>query len=141
MGDVKPGKGKSKGKGKGKGKGKRSAPLKSNFWEKKLESENREVVNTKTYNGTISRYNMKGGYGFISPDNYNGLPKKVKESLAAAAATAAEAGKEQEDTTLLYFRKPDVNHQEGFKLAADTPVTFTVYVDEKGAGACDVSPA
>merc|ERR1712070_331659 len=141
MGDVKPGKGKSKGKGKGKGKGKRSAPLKSNFWEKKLESENREVVNTKTYNGTISRYNMKAGFGFISPDNYNGLPKKVKDSLEAAAVTAAEAGKEQEDTTLLYFRKPDVNHQEGFKLAPDTPVTLTLYVDEKGAGACDVSPA
>ena len=34
-----------------------------------------------------------------------------------------------------------VNHQEGFEIGVGVPVTFQVYVDDRGAGACDVSPA
>lgn len=38
-------------------------------------------------------------------------------------------------------RKPDVNHTDGFKLTGETSVTFRVYLDDKGAGAMDVSMA
>jgi len=47
------------------------------------------------------------------------------------------AGKEVREKGLLYFRKPDVNHVEGFKLGRDAQVTFRVYVDEKGAVTID----
>lgn len=54
---------------------------------------------------------------------------------------AAPGAVEVKEKGLLYFRKPDVNHTDGFKLSADTSVTFRVYVDDKGAGAFDVSMA
>eukprot|EP00928_Gymnodinium_smaydae_P044213 TRINITY_DN2950_c0_g1_i1.p1 TRINITY_DN2950_c0_g1~~TRINITY_DN2950_c0_g1_i1.p1 ORF type:complete len:195 (-),score=44.03 TRINITY_DN2950_c0_g1_i1:168-752(-) len=134
--------GKAGGKGKGK---KRAAPLSSKFWEKKLEEEDRHELGEKTYTGTIQKYSFKFGWGFIVPDNAASLPKKVKtklaESFAAAQAKAEESGKEAGDPNSLYFRKPDVNHEEGFKLAPDVKVTFKLYVDDKGAGAKDVSQA
>merc|ERR1719401_212173 len=150
--EVPRGKGKSKfstkgsrkgsGKGKGKGKGKRrAAPLNSKHWERKLENENREILGDKTYAGTVSRYILKHGYGFILPDNPKALPKTVKAKLQESAKTVAASGKEVENPDLLYFRKPDVNHEEGFKLADGTPCTFQIYIDDKGAGACEVSPA
>eukprot|EP00928_Gymnodinium_smaydae_P044214 TRINITY_DN2950_c0_g2_i1.p1 TRINITY_DN2950_c0_g2~~TRINITY_DN2950_c0_g2_i1.p1 ORF type:complete len:194 (-),score=52.37 TRINITY_DN2950_c0_g2_i1:256-837(-) len=134
--------GKAGGKGKGK---KRAAPLSSKFWERKLEEEDRHELGEKTYTGTIQKYSFKFGWGFIVPDNAASLPKKVKtklaESFAAAQAKAEESGKEAGDPNSLYFRKPDVNHKEGFKLAPDVKVTFKLYVDDKGAGAKDVSQA
>merc|ERR1711933_516900 len=135
------GKGKGKGKGKkGKGKGKRgAAPLNSNHWEKKLEEESRKVVGSRVYSGTIQRYNWKFGYGFITPDNPGSLPKNVKGKLQEMVESEKEKGKEVDDENLLYFRKPDVNHTEGFKLGEGVAVTFCVYVDEKGAGAYEVS--
>lgn len=133
------GKGK-KGKGKGK-KGKRAAPLSSTFWEKKVEEEDRKAVGSKVYTGTIQRYNIKHGYGFITPDNPSGLPKSVTAALNKAAAQAKDDGKTVSDETALYFRKPDVNHTEGFKLAEGTACTFECYVDNKGSGACEVTMA
>merc|ERR1712007_239125 len=116
------------GKGKkGKGKGKRAASLDSPHWERKLEDENRMVLGDKTYTGVISRYIFKNGFGFILPDKPQILPKKVKAKLAEVAAEAEEAGKEINPNEL-YFRKPDVNHEDGFSLRDDTPCTFKVYV-------------
>eukprot|EP00927_Polykrikos_kofoidii_P055770 TRINITY_DN49987_c0_g1_i1.p1 TRINITY_DN49987_c0_g1~~TRINITY_DN49987_c0_g1_i1.p1 ORF type:complete len:238 (+),score=63.54 TRINITY_DN49987_c0_g1_i1:45-758(+) len=133
-------KGKSGRKGKGKGKRNRAAPLDSAFWEKKVESENRVQVGEKTYTGTITRYSFKQGWGFLLPDNPAGMPKQVKAALEEAAVAAEEAGKEV-DPNEVYFRKPDVNHEDGFKLRADVNVTFSVYIDDKGAGAFDVTMA
>mmetsp|Transcript_19791 Transcript_19791/g.54425 ORF Transcript_19791/g.54425 Transcript_19791/m.54425 type:complete len:176 (-) Transcript_19791:126-653(-) len=135
--------GKSAGKGrKGKGKGKklRAAPLNSKFWERKVEGENREELGGE-YSGTVQRYLWKFGWGFIAPDDPEEIPRQAKDKLAEAQAAAEENGKEWTDANLLYFRKPDVNHTDGFKLTADVPVTFSVYVDDKGAGAYNVSMA
>eukprot|EP00929_Paragymnodinium_shiwhaense_P052499 TRINITY_DN2629_c1_g1_i1.p1 TRINITY_DN2629_c1_g1~~TRINITY_DN2629_c1_g1_i1.p1 ORF type:complete len:243 (+),score=72.37 TRINITY_DN2629_c1_g1_i1:83-730(+) len=138
--------GKGTGKGKGKGKGKlRPAGLKSSFWENKLGEENRAELGNKTYSGTVVKYFWRQGWGLIVPDNFNGLPKKVKEAMDAAMQEsmekAAAAGREAKDQQTLYFRKPDINHQEGFKVAPEVAVTFSLYMDEKGAGAKEVSPA
>merc|ERR1712232_1159910 len=134
-------KGKEKSKGKGKGKFKRSAPLDSDFWVHKENDENRQVLTGPARPGSILRYKASQGWGFIVPDEPEKLPKKVKASLAESAAAAEEAGKTVTDPNALYFRKPDVNHEEGFRLAEGTACTFQVYIDDKGAGACDVSPA
>jgi len=138
---------KDKGKGK-KGKGKkgkggkfRAAPLQSKFWEQKVDEEDRKTVGSKTFSGTIQRYIMKFGWGLIAPDDPSSLPKNVKNALAKSKEEAEEKGKEVEDENLLYFRKPDVNHEEGFKLAEGVACTFQVYVDNKGAGAYEVSQA
>lgn len=135
------GTGKRKGKGKSKGKGKRAASLSSDFWERKVEDEDRKAVGSKVFTGTIQRYNLRHGYGFITPDNPAGLPKSVSTALKKAAEAATEAGREVADASALYFRKPDVNHTEGFKLAEGTACTFECYVDNKGGGACEVTMA
>merc|ERR1712217_110200 len=132
----------SKGRIGGKGKGKlKAAPLHSKFWEVKEETENREVLDDKIYSGTIQRYSWKQGWGFIMPDNPAALPKQVKAALSEARAAAEAAGKEVSDENLLYFRKPDVHHEDGFKLSQDVNVTFNLYIDDKGAGACEVTMA
>merc|ERR1712107_53440 len=78
---------------------------------------------------------------FHPPESLAKLPQKVKNKLNDQVVEAEAAGKEVTNPDLLYFRKPDVNHAEGFKLSEDVAVTFKVYIDDKGAGACDVSPA
>mmetsp|Transcript_4792 Transcript_4792/g.11249 ORF Transcript_4792/g.11249 Transcript_4792/m.11249 type:complete len:177 (-) Transcript_4792:174-704(-) len=125
-------------KGKGKGSRMRAAPLNSEFWERKVEEENREELGG-VFTGTIQRYNWRGGWGYIMPDNLAELPKRAREKLKQAKEDADAAGKDWSDENLVYFRKPDVNHTEGFKLGIDVPVTFSVYVDDKGAGAYEVS--
>ncbi|CAJ1346402.1 unnamed protein product, partial [Effrenium voratum] len=146
-GKVGGGKG-TKGKGtkgngaKGKGKGNmRAAPVKSQFWQKKVESEGRKELGDSAHPGVIFRYNIKQGWGFIKPDNMSGLPAQVRKKMSEAESAAEESGKEVKEKGLLYFRKPDVNHTDGFKLSTEVPVTFRVYVDDKGAGAMDVSMA
>uniref|UniRef100_A0A7S1RK68 Uncharacterized protein n=1 Tax=Alexandrium catenella TaxID=2925 RepID=A0A7S1RK68_ALECA len=134
-------KGKGKGKDKGKGKGKfRAAPLNSKFWERKVEEENREELGG-VYSGTVQRYLWKGGWGFIAPDSPDEMPRQVKDKQAEAQQAAEKNGKEWTDADLIYFRKPDVNHAEGFKLTEGVAVTFSVYVDDKGAGAYEVTAA
>merc|ERR1711957_119881 len=134
------GKGKGKGKGKkGKGKG-RAAPLSSNFWDKKLDSENRTEMDGE-FAGTIARYNFKFVYGLILPDTPGELPGKVKNALAKSAKEKKAEGKDICDKNAIYFRKPDVVHDESFKLSDGAAVSFKVYVDNRGAGAFDVSQA
>jgi len=64
------------------------------------------------------------------------LPEEVKAKLAEAVATAQAAGKAVTDETALYFRKPDLT--EGFTPQKEAPVTFDVYIDDKGAGAMNI---
>eukprot|EP00933_Yihiella_yeosuensis_P075116 TRINITY_DN84310_c0_g1_i1.p1 TRINITY_DN84310_c0_g1~~TRINITY_DN84310_c0_g1_i1.p1 ORF type:complete len:223 (+),score=85.85 TRINITY_DN84310_c0_g1_i1:103-771(+) len=120
---------------KGKGKGKKGAPAaKSEFWKVKQDSENRQAQDG-VYTGTVASYNIKFGWGFILPDNVEELPADVQTMLQEANAAAKAAGKSGEN--LLYFRKPDI--VEGVKVEKDAACTFSVYTDDKGAGACDVS--
>jgi len=129
-------------KGKGKGKFNKAAPLNSLFWERKVEDENREIIGEEMYSGTIERYNLRQGWGFIQPDDPDELPEEVMAKLKEANTEAEKEGKEIGDLKQkLYFRKPDVNHADGFKLTQEVAVTFSVYIDDKGAGACDVTMA
>jgi len=117
----------------------KAAPVHSDFWTRKVESENREVLSEDAYSGIIKRYNRKQGWGLVLPDNPDELPQQVLQKLNKANKQAEDAGKQASDEHLLYFRKPDVNHADGFKLKSKVPVTFNVYIDNKGAGACDVT--
>merc|ERR1740121_961186 len=130
----------SKGKGKGKGKGKRVDALKSQFWEKKKDEENRTDLDG-TYTGIITKYVYTFGWGFIAPDDVDALPDTAKEALEKQKAEAREKAeakdKEASDETLVYFRKPDVD-ADLFPLHNDIAVTFELYTDDKGIGAHNI---
>eukprot|EP00929_Paragymnodinium_shiwhaense_P114945 TRINITY_DN834_c3_g1_i1.p1 TRINITY_DN834_c3_g1~~TRINITY_DN834_c3_g1_i1.p1 ORF type:complete len:282 (+),score=95.15 TRINITY_DN834_c3_g1_i1:137-982(+) len=128
-------KGKSKGKGKGK-KGKGKGKGEPN-WAEKEASENRMPSDGTVYTGIITVWNSKYGWGFVNPDEPSLLPDEVQAMLAEATEKQKAKGKEVESEHLLYFRKPDV--VEGFAPEKDAAVTFQVYTDDKGAGACEVS--
>merc|ERR1712150_405877 len=135
-------KGDAKGKkGKGKGKKKGAAAFNSKFWERKLENENRSDMQG-TYTGTIAKYIFKQGWGFILPDDPDSLPPEAKKALAnsnaEAKAKADEKGKELQTENCIYFRKPDVD-PELYPLHEGTPVSFEVYMDDKGLGACNIA--
>eukprot|EP00440_Ansanella_granifera_P060687 gb/GFBE01065774.1/.p1 GENE.gb/GFBE01065774.1/~~gb/GFBE01065774.1/.p1 ORF type:complete len:235 (+),score=79.01 gb/GFBE01065774.1/:1-705(+) len=122
-------------KGKGKGKFLKGAPpANSEYWTEKMAQENREVIGG-TFTGTVYSYNIKFGWGFVLPDNVEELPAEAQEKIAQANEEAAAKGKE--GMNLLYFRKPDI--VEGVKVEKDAICTFSIYVDDKGAGACDLS--
>merc|ERR1712107_65855 len=111
------------------------APVHSKFWKEKEAEENR-VLQEGTFEGTISSYNFRQGWGYILADSVDSLPEVVKARLEEAKAEAVSNGKTMKDDGLLYFRRPDV--VEGYKPAKEEAVTFSVYIDDKGAGACEV---
>ncbi|CAJ1437708.1 unnamed protein product [Effrenium voratum] len=168
----------------------RAAPVKSQFWQKKVESEGlpaqvrkkmseaesaaeesgKEALYLDQVPKTVTPVEVKEkGFklstevpvtfrvyvddkGKLRPDCAwkghqvwmwinEGLPAQVRKKMSEAESAAEESGKEVKEKGLLYFRKPDVNHTDGFKLSTEVPVTFRVYVDDKGAGAMDVSMA
>mmetsp|Transcript_106352 Transcript_106352/g.297747 ORF Transcript_106352/g.297747 Transcript_106352/m.297747 type:complete len:242 (-) Transcript_106352:38-763(-) len=133
------GKSKTKDKGKGKGKFKTAAPKNAQFWVRKAEAENRTVLDGQVLTGTCERYNWKQGWGFILPDDPQELPGKVKAKLREAVKEAQAAGKETGDANAIYFRKPDV--EANFRIKEGSLVTFQLYIDDKGVGACDVCDA
>jgi len=128
--------GKGKGKGKfGKGKEKKGAPpADSEFWQVKMSHENREVLDGP-FAGVIVSYNNKFGWGLIKPDNVEELPAQAQEKIQEANQAAEAQGKQA--LSLLYFRRPDL--VEGVEPQKDAAATFSIYVDVKGAGACEVA--
>jgi len=106
---------------------------------RKVEEENRTEL-TGIFTGTIAKYIFKQGWGFILPDDFKQLPAKAKKALSKAHAEAVEEGKNVQDETWIYFRKPDVD-PELYPLHDETPVTFEVYVDNKGCGAHNIAGA
>merc|ERR1712083_130279 len=98
------GKGKGKGKGFGKGKGKRrpAAALKSQFWVRKVEEENRNEL-SGTYTGTIAKYIFKQGWGFIEPDDNDAFPAEAKKALEKASAELKANDKRETNPNWVYF--------------------------------------
>ena len=94
------------------------------------------VDGPKTFSGTVLRCgrNSWGYDGFITPDDPDSLPEHVIAGLAKPRSLSSPSRG-------LYFRRPNVGHQKDFELGVGVAVTFQVYVDDEGAGACDVSPA
>merc|ERR1712039_773593 len=135
------GTGNSKGKhGKGKGKRRGAAALKSEFWVRKVDEEDRTEL-TGTFTGTVEKYHILKGWGFIEPDDADAFPSEAKERLEEANAKLREAGKEIKNENLIYFRKPDVEPESLRSLDPGQAVTFELYIDNKGCGAINVASA
>jgi len=106
---------------------------------KQEKMENRQELPGQTFAGTIAWYNWRQGWGHILPDPGMQLPpvvaEKLEENLVAAQAKA-KADSDKVPEKLLYFRKSDC--EWGEKLEVGNKVTYSLYVDDKGAGACGV---
>lgn len=89
------------------------------------------------YPGKIFSWNWSSGWGFIAPDDLSSLPKDAQLAIEAASEKAKQSGKS--DDKLLYFRKQDFGKGCTSWLKRGMPCTYKVYVDDKGAGACEVS--
>ncbi|CAJ1420298.1 unnamed protein product [Effrenium voratum] len=102
--------------------------------------EHRQEEGSQRYSGTIQWWHRWQGWGHILPDPDSKFPPAVQQKLDETAAQAAAKAKSEEkgNEKLLYFRKADCE----WTLRPDLgkKVTFGVYVDDKGAGARDVTP-
>lgn len=102
--------------------------------------ENRQAVGAQTFRGEVTVWNWRQGWGFIKPDSAVPLPPNVQAKLTqqtqAAAEKATARGKTASNEELLYFRRQDV--KMGTQLQRNTQVMFSLYVDDKGAGAYEV---
>mmetsp|Transcript_113089 Transcript_113089/g.241381 ORF Transcript_113089/g.241381 Transcript_113089/m.241381 type:complete len:319 (-) Transcript_113089:137-1093(-) len=98
--------------------------------------EGRQVLQGQIYKGVITNYNWKQGWGFIAVDASVPLPPAVQQKIVEMQESAKARGKTVQEGAVLYFRKPDIDR--ALKADKDVKVRFQLYVDSKGAGACDV---
>lgn len=100
--------------------------------------ENRISMGPQAYYGEVAIWNWRFGWGFIRMDASTVLPVRVIAKLTQQAAAARQRGRHINNDKMLYFRRPDcaphVMMRQGMR------VQFQLYVDDKGAGACDVRP-
>jgi len=95
-----------------------------------------EVAAGQKFSGIISWFNWRQGWGHITPDPAAVLPEQVQKKLDETAAAALKAKPTEAPEKLLYFRKADCDWN--MKPEEGTKVKYTVYVDDKGAGAENV---
>merc|ERR1712031_135595 len=112
-----------KGRGKGKNGRKGPAPVSSEFWNKKLEEENRTALDGMDIFGRCIFYNWKQGWGHLVPSDPDDLPP---EALASLAESDKQGKNPEQEGNRIYFRRPDV--EEGFKITKDAEVIFKIYM-------------
>jgi len=100
--------------------------------------ENRISMGLQMYPGKIAIWNWRHGWGFIKCNDSVALPPRVLAKLAQQAQAARQRGKTVSDDKMLYFRRGDCAQGAGVNLRQGADCSFQVYIDDKGAGACDV---
>lgn len=98
--------------------------------------ENRQTVGQETYRGQVTYWNWRQNFGLIKAGAWVALPQEVESRLARMQEAAKQSGKKVYPEKLLFFRKADV--AKGCSPKEGLQVSFRVYVDDKGAGACVV---
>lgn len=98
--------------------------------------ENRISMGPQTYAGEIQIWNWRHGWGFIKMAQHVVLPPRVAAKLAQQQAATRQRGKQISDDKMMYFRRPDC--APGLMMRQGLQVKFQLYIDDKGAGACDV---
>jgi len=97
----------------------------------------RKVIEGETLEGKIVIYNFKGNWGYIAPKGE--LPQQAKKKMAQQNKVTREKGKEVKHKNAVFFKRFDC--QKSFKPEKDAAVTFQIYTDERGVGACEIGPA
>jgi cold shock CspA family protein len=99
--------------------------------------ENRITMGSQSYSGSVAIWNWRQGWGFIRADPMTVLPPRVVTKLAQQQQAAIARGRKvTADEKMFYFRRADC--LEGLNPARDMQVTFQLYIDDKGVGACEV---
>jgi len=103
--------------------------------------EHRQAKGGALYQGEISLWNWRQGWGFIAPSSPNAFPAAVKQALEKQAkeakARAAKKGKDEpENANQIYLRRADL--EPGTRLDKGTKVKFNLYTDDKGVGAMNL---
>jgi len=99
--------------------------------------ENRISMGAQVHKGEITTWNWRHGWGFLRPEPSTNLPPRVTSKLLQQVQAARSRGKQISEERLLYFRKDDC--QWGAPLQRGAKVNFQLYIDDKGAGACEVT--
>merc|ERR1712032_721459 len=110
----------------------------SEYWVERSTEENRQVSDENMYTGVIKNYMIKQGWGFLCPDDISLFPEEMQTRILEQEEELRAKGKEVEET-LIYFRKPDL--VKGFMAVKEAPVTFMLYLDDKGVGAYEINGA
>uniref|UniRef100_A0A7S1PYW3 Uncharacterized protein n=1 Tax=Alexandrium catenella TaxID=2925 RepID=A0A7S1PYW3_ALECA len=97
--------------------------------------EHRVVLGSRTFKGIVEMYNWMRGWGFIKAAPGSAFPPNVMAKIKQQQEDAARRGKNTSDM-MLYFRKDDLN--DGVEIDKGKEVTYKIYTDDKGAGACEV---
>lgn len=98
--------------------------------------EHRVVLGTRTFTGIVEMYQWTRGWGFIKGTPGQAFPPNVVTKIKQMQEDAARRGKQTSVDMALYFRKDDLN--QGVEVDKGQQVTFKVYTDDKGAGACEI---
>lgn len=101
--------------------------------------ENRISMGTTLFRGSVGIWNWRQGWGFIRADPAVEMPPRVLAKLAQQVAAARARGRVITEEKMLYFRKPDC--WPGVYIRQGSQVEFQLYIDDKGAGACEVHEA
>lgn len=98
--------------------------------------ENRISMGPQMFRGEVGIWNWRQGWGFLRADASVMLPPRVLTKLEHQQQAARQRGKTITDDKMLYFRRADC--APGIVLQQGSVVSFQVYIDDKGAGACEV---
>lgn len=105
-------------------------------------TEGRKEASKQTYEGSITMWAWQKGFGWILPDAPEKFSKEVKTALAADSEKrkkkAEKKGKGDPTDNALYFRRGDLEDMKA-RPSKGNKVTFKVYVDDQGVGACAVT--
>lgn len=99
--------------------------------------ENRISMGQQAYKGEVTMWNWRQGWGFIRTDPSMPLPPRVVAKLQQQAQAAMQRGRRITEDKLLYFRRVDC--AMGYAPQRQAQVSFQLYIDDKGAGACEVN--
>lgn len=99
--------------------------------------EHRVVLGARTFLGTVEIYNWTRGWGFIKGAPGQVFPPNVVSKIKQQQEESTKRGKTITGGDLmLYFRKDDINF--GVEIDQGKQVSFKVYTDDRGAGACEI---
>lgn len=104
--------------------------------------EGRSEFGKTTYTGEITMWNRMGGYGWIKPESSAKFPAEIKKAMTEdhekRSKKLEKAGKDAPKEQSLYFRRGDRADFDS-KIGKGVKVTFGVYKDNQGVGACNVT--
>jgi len=98
-------------------------------------SQERVIVGEGPFTGTVTSFNAKHGWGMIKPEFAEALPQAALEKMAEMKLAAEANGKVAGEN--LFVGKQDF--EAGCSPTEGMEVTFKVYTDAKGVGACNVA--